>query len=190
MLSEEDAQKLDAARIGAAIRLAILLLATSSSGALLHDGEATLSVTAGETGASYSIVGTGAMRFSFDKNRTDLFKKLLRNVAQKIDSGHVDAEYAHLLADPGITVDKDGRLTVDASKVQNKAIIYALKGEGNIVEGEAWQHVREKPLQTGNVTVQNRNGRNKQLGGDIAKTVNKLSCPSYFARDKLSKIFK
>ena len=43
---------------GAAIRLAILLLATSSSGALLHDGEATLSVTADETGASYSIVGT------------------------------------------------------------------------------------------------------------------------------------
>ena len=58
MLSDEDAQKLDAARIGAAIRLAILLLASSSGGALLHDGEATLSVTAGETGASYSIVGT------------------------------------------------------------------------------------------------------------------------------------
>lgn len=65
-----------------------------------------------------------------------------------------------------------------------------LKEEGKIVEGEAWQHVREKPLQAGNVTVQNRNGRNKQLGGDIAKTVNELSCPSYFARDKLSKIFK
>lgn len=58
VLSDEDAQKLDAARIGAAIRLAILLLASSSGGALLHDGEATLSVTAGETGASYSIVGT------------------------------------------------------------------------------------------------------------------------------------
>ena len=58
VLSDEDAQKLDAARIGAAIRLAILLLAASSSGALLHDGEATLSVTANEFGASYSIVGT------------------------------------------------------------------------------------------------------------------------------------
>lgn len=57
VLSEEE-QKLDAARIGAAIRLAILLLATSSSGALLHDGETTLFVTADETGASYSIVGT------------------------------------------------------------------------------------------------------------------------------------
>ena len=39
VLSDEDAQKLDAARIGAAIRLAILLLASSSGGALLHDGE-------------------------------------------------------------------------------------------------------------------------------------------------------
>ena len=56
VLSEEEEQKLDAARIGAAIRLAILLLATSSSGALLHDGETTLSVTADETGASYSFV--------------------------------------------------------------------------------------------------------------------------------------
>ena len=56
VLSDEDAQKLDAARIGAAIRLAILLLASSSGGALLHDGEASLSVTADETGASYSFV--------------------------------------------------------------------------------------------------------------------------------------
>ena len=58
VLSDEDAQKLDASRIGAAIRLAILLLATSSSGALLHDGEASLSVTADDTGASYSIFGS------------------------------------------------------------------------------------------------------------------------------------
>ena len=58
VLSDEDAQMLDASRIGAAIRLAILLLATLSSGALLHDGEASLSVTADDTGASYSIVGS------------------------------------------------------------------------------------------------------------------------------------
>ena len=58
VLSDEDAQKLGASRIGAAIRLAILLLATSSSGALLHDGESSLSVTADDTGASYSIFGS------------------------------------------------------------------------------------------------------------------------------------
>ena len=57
VLSDEEEQKLDAARIGAAIRLAILLLATSSSGALFHDGETALSVAANESGASYSFVG-------------------------------------------------------------------------------------------------------------------------------------
>ncbi len=57
VLSGEEEQKLDAARIGAAIRLAILLIA-SSSGTLLHDGEAALSVTADESGASYTIVGS------------------------------------------------------------------------------------------------------------------------------------
>ena len=39
------------------------------------------------------------------------------------------------------------------------------------------------------MTVQKRNGQNKQIGGDIASAVNELTCPSYFARDKLSKIF-
>ena len=58
MSSNEDAQNLDAARVGAAIRLAILLLASSSSGTLLHDGAASLSMTADDSGASYSIVGT------------------------------------------------------------------------------------------------------------------------------------
>ena len=205
--------------------------------------------------ACYSQYRTGATRFSFDKGRADLFKAKLLNVATKIDSGHANDEYAHLLADLGITADENGGLTIDASKVQNKAVIYALKGvtgaktlavpdkidsetynalmelkagpkrdayldsirprlsqdsynaavsrlddviahaeklkgEGKIVQGNGWQHVRETPLRTGKVTVQNRNGQNKQIGGDIASVVNELSCPSYFARDKLSKIFK
>ena len=204
--------------------------------------------------ACYSQYRTGATRFSFDKNRADLFKAKLLNVATKIDSGHANDEYAHLLADPGITADENGGLTIDASKVRNKAVIYALKGvtgaktlavpdkidsetynalmelkagpkrdayldsirprlsqdsynaavsrlddviahaeklkdEGRIVQGNGWQHVRETPLQTGKVTVQKRNGQNKQIGGDIASVVNELTCPSYFARDKLSKIF-
>ena len=204
--------------------------------------------------ACFSQYRTGATRFSFDKNRADLFKAKLLNVATKIDSGHANDEYAHLLADPGITADENGGLTIDASKVQNKAVIYALKGvtgaktlavpdkidsetynalmelkagpkrdayldsirprlsqdsynaavsrlddviahaeklkdEGRIVQGNGWQHVRETPLQTGKVTVQKRNGQNKQIGGDIASVVNELTCPSYFARDKLSKIF-
>ena len=55
VLSGEDAMSLDNARIGAAIRMAILLLALDSGEALLHDGEATLSVEAGEYGVRYAI---------------------------------------------------------------------------------------------------------------------------------------
>ena len=55
VLSGEDETSLDNARIGAAIRMAILLLASDSGDALLHDGEAALSVEAGESGVRYAI---------------------------------------------------------------------------------------------------------------------------------------
>ena len=57
VLSGEDAISLDNARIGAAIRMAILLLSSDSGEALLHDGEAALSVEAGEYGVRYAITG-------------------------------------------------------------------------------------------------------------------------------------
>ena len=57
VLSGEEAMSLDNARIGAAIRMAILLLASESGEALLHDGEAALSVEAGESGVRYAITG-------------------------------------------------------------------------------------------------------------------------------------
>ena len=57
VLSDEDDQDLDAARVGAAIRMAILLLAVASEGKLLAEGEARLSVEADEDGARYSIAG-------------------------------------------------------------------------------------------------------------------------------------
>ena len=57
VLSGEDAMNLDNARIGAAIRMAILLLASDSGEALLHDGEAALSVEAGEFGVRYAVSG-------------------------------------------------------------------------------------------------------------------------------------
>ena len=55
VLSGEEEMSFDNARIGAAIRMAILLLSSASAGALLHDGEAALSVEAGESGARYAI---------------------------------------------------------------------------------------------------------------------------------------
>lgn len=57
VLSGEDAVSFDNDRIGAAIRMAILLLASDSGEALLHDGEAALSVEAGESGVRYAITG-------------------------------------------------------------------------------------------------------------------------------------
>ena len=55
VLSGEEEMSFDNARIGAAIRMAILLLSSTSAEALLHDGEALLSVEAGESGARYAI---------------------------------------------------------------------------------------------------------------------------------------
>ena len=57
VLSDEDDQSLDAARVGAAIRMAILLLAVSAEGKLLAEGETRISVEADEDGARYSIFG-------------------------------------------------------------------------------------------------------------------------------------
>jgi len=76
--------------------------------------------------AGYSQSRTGAVRYTFDKNRSDAFKIQLQLIAEKIDSRNVKTEYNRLLADPGITVHNDGRITVDAAKLGNKAIGHAI----------------------------------------------------------------
>ena len=53
VLSDEEEQALDAARVGAALRMAILLLTAADGGKLLFEGEASLSVAADEDGARY-----------------------------------------------------------------------------------------------------------------------------------------
>ena len=55
VLSDEDEQQIDAARVGAALRMAILLLTVAAEGKLLADGEARISVEADEDGARYFI---------------------------------------------------------------------------------------------------------------------------------------
>ena len=52
-----------------------------------------------------------------------------------------------------------------------------------------WTNVQEAPLTTGKVSVIKDNGQQKLLGGEIAKDVNEAFCPSYFARDHISKQF-
>ena len=57
VLSSEDDQAADDARIGAAIRMAMLLLMAQDEGTLLRDGEESLSISADINGEYYSIRG-------------------------------------------------------------------------------------------------------------------------------------
>ena len=57
VLSDEEEQSLDIARIGAAIRIAILLLALSDKGTLLAEGEESISVDIDESDSWYSVFG-------------------------------------------------------------------------------------------------------------------------------------
>ena len=57
VLADEESQNEDDAEIGAAIRMAILLLTVAAEGKLLFDGEAAFYVSADEDGTSYSITG-------------------------------------------------------------------------------------------------------------------------------------
>ena len=56
VLSGEEEQQADNARIGVVCRLAILLLMAADAGTLLSDGEARLSVWADEDGERYDLV--------------------------------------------------------------------------------------------------------------------------------------
>jgi hypothetical protein len=223
----------------------------------VHVNRDTLEVTLKgiDNDAGYSQSRTGAVKYSFDKDRSAVFKSLLRQLAREIDSRHADAVYNRLLQDPGITVDAHGKVTVDASKLSDKTIgsclarlvgthslaipdkidratydslmelkhgqarrkeyldsirprlspaSYAaaesrlddviahaeeLGRQGKIVEAGGWANEQEPPLATGKVTVHKQNGDAKRLGGEVAQGVNELFCPSYFARDKIDKLF-
>ena len=204
--------------------------------------------------AGYSQYRTGAVKYSFDAKRTETFKSLLVGIAKKIDSRNYTAEYNRLLNDPGITFDeKSSKITVDASKLNNKAIgqaisrltgvhslaipdkidrstynsLMALKQDParkeyldsirprlskesydaavsrlddviahaeklkpeQIIDENGWTNVQEAPHATGKVSVIKDNGQQKLLGGEIASDVNEVFCPSYFARDHISKQF-
>ena len=223
----------------------------------VHVDRDTLKVTLKgiDNDAGYSQFRTGAVKFSFDKDRSEVFMLLLRRLARDIDSRNADAVYNRLLQDPGVNIDAKGNVTVDASKLSDKTIgsclahlvgahslaipdkidretydsLIALKQDparrkeyldsirprlspasyaaaesrlddviahaeelgrqGKIVEAGGWANVQEQPLATGKVTVQKQNGDIKHIGGEIARDVNEFFCPSYFARDKIDKLF-
>ena len=89
VLSGEDAMNLDNARIGAAIRMAILLLASDSGEALLHDGEAALSVEAGEFGVRYAITGADGEEIDSADDWQPLIARLENDLPSAGESLHI-----------------------------------------------------------------------------------------------------
>ena len=89
VLSGEEAMNLDNARIGAAIRMAILLLASDSGEALLHDGEAELSVEAGESGVRYAITGLDGEEIDSADDWQPLIARLENDLPSAGESLHI-----------------------------------------------------------------------------------------------------
>ena len=95
---------------------------------LIHVDPKTHAVTVKgiDNAAGNSQYRTGAVKFSFDKDRPEDFKTLLTGLAKDIDSRNYKNVLEDLLKDPGIKTDGEGRYTVDVSKIENKAIASVL----------------------------------------------------------------
>ena len=89
ILSGEEAVSLDNARIGAAIRMAMLLLASDSGEALLHDGEVSLSVEADEFGVRYAITGPDGEEVDSADDWQPLIARLENDLPSAGESLHI-----------------------------------------------------------------------------------------------------
>ncbi len=89
VLSGDEAASLDNARIGAAIRMAVLLLASTSAEAVLHDGEAALSVEAGESGVRYETTGPDGEEIDFADDWQPLIARLENDISSSGESLHI-----------------------------------------------------------------------------------------------------
>jgi len=76
--------------------------------------------------ACYSQYRTGAMKFSWDESRSSLFRSQLLATARKIDPANAEALRQRFLNTPGITQNANGTITIDASKITDKTIAYAI----------------------------------------------------------------
>ena len=94
----------------------------------IHVDQKTLKVTVKgiDNDAGYSQYRTGAMKFALDSGKSKDVRILLKELAQKIDSRNAKAEYERLLKDPGITVGEKGLITIDTTKIANKAMAKVL----------------------------------------------------------------
>ena len=222
----------------------------------VHVDPKTLKVTVKgiDNDACYSQMRIGATRFGFDESSSMNFRKVLRKIAEGVDKGNVEAECEQMLKDPGIGKDKKGNYIVDAAKIKNKAVVFALmkvrgavsvalpdkidretynalialksgparkayldmlmqrvsKGcciaatsrlndliahaeklarENKVLDAADWLKAQDVPLASGDLPYRRLNGSMVEIGGDVAKRVNRGVCPSYFTRDGLDKLF-
>lgn len=83
VLSDEEEQALDGARISAAIRLAIILMAMSAEGKLLADGESRISIEADDDGPRYAIFGEGGSLLDSGEEWDSLAARLNMSVSRE-----------------------------------------------------------------------------------------------------------
>ena len=132
-LPSSDRQKVKAGIMRGLNRLQWLDLVTGQADRhwdnyFIHVDRETLKVTVNgiDNDAGYSQYRTGAMKFALDAKKSKDVRILLNELAQKIDSRNAKAEYERLLKDPGITVGEKGLITIDATKIANKAMAKVL----------------------------------------------------------------
>ena len=87
VLSDEESQAADNAEIGAAIRMARLLLLAADAGVLLQEGEAKLSASFDEDGARYSVVDADEVQIDAGDDWDGLTARL--EAAFPMDGGEV-----------------------------------------------------------------------------------------------------
>ena len=104
------------------------------------------------------------------KNNPAARKAYLDSLRPRMDEGNVAAAEARL----------------------NDVIVHAerLARENKVVEGDAWGNETTPRRNSSNVWIELPDGRHKNLSRQSSFDVNNLTCPSYFARDKIDRLFE
>ena len=104
------------------------------------------------------------------KNNPAARKAYLDSLRPRMDAGNVASAEARL----------------------NDAIDHAerLARENKVVEGDAWGNETTPRRNSSYVTIELADGHQKTLSRQSSFDVNNLTCPSYFARDKIDRLFE
>ena len=206
--------------------------------------------------AGFTQLRVGVAKYALDASNSDSFRDSLADLAQKIDKHNSKAELAKLLRDPGVAVDPmTQKITVDATKAKNPAVIAALKHtlgvqsvsvpdkidrtvydalmaikndpvrraeyldsirgrlspesfaaaesrlddaiahaeqlgkDDKVVDGDGWLDQDEVPLEPKRIELTSIKGKHVKLDAFESAIIHITTCPSYFARDGLDKLF-